>query len=145
VGCDAARGPVGPALILRVKGEGRIFLRNDNTHRQVNTASHLSTEVLENSVLAHSVYRKSDPLSELKAFLFLAVCRVALLKRMFYLILSVLQGVSFIMSRDNCLVQGHVEGHTHLCHTPSLLQTLTMLPPVGETSAHTAPVSKAHM
>ena len=48
------------------------------------------------------------------------------------------------MSRDSCPAQGHVEGHTHLCRTPCLLQTLTMLPPVGETPALSAPVSKAH-
>jgi len=58
------------------------------------------------------------------------------------LILSVLQGVSFIMSRDSCTAQGHVEGHTHLCR---LLQTLTVLPPVGETPALSAPASRAHI
>jgi len=47
VPCDTVRGPVGAAVILWVEGEDRIFLRNDNTHRQVNTASHLRTEVLE--------------------------------------------------------------------------------------------------
>jgi hypothetical protein len=47
VGCDAVRDTVGVAVILRVEDGGRIFLRDVNTHRQVNTASHLSTEVLE--------------------------------------------------------------------------------------------------
>jgi len=41
------RGPVGAALIIRVKDGGIIFLRNVNTHRQVNTTSHLITEVLD--------------------------------------------------------------------------------------------------
>jgi hypothetical protein len=43
----AVRCPFVAAFILTVKDGGRIFLRNVYTHRQVNTASHMSTEVLE--------------------------------------------------------------------------------------------------
>ena len=136
--------PVGPAFILRVKVKAEYF---SGTIIPIDKSTRRHTWVqkyMKYSVLAHSVYRKSDPLWELKPFLFLAVCRVALLKRVFYLILSVLQGVSFIMSRDSCPVQGHVEGR-NLCRTLFLLQTLTMLPPVGETPALSAPVSRAHI
>jgi hypothetical protein len=121
-----------------------MFLRNGNTRRQVNTASHLSTEVLE--MFCSGPRRLQKMRSTLRAeAIFILGSLLRCVTEENVLILSVLQGVSFIMSRDSCPAQGHVEGHTLLCRTPCLLETLIMLPSVGETPALSAPVSKARV